>query len=61
MTDAGVWERSLQPPEAKYIFARPPSKTAEFEVKNRHESVEKTKPKHLLVLLLLFFEILKYV
>jgi len=30
------------------MFASPPTKTAKFEVKIRHESAEKTKPKHLL-------------
>jgi len=33
---------------AKSIFAPPPTKTAEFKVKNRHEKPEKTKPKYLL-------------
>jgi len=31
----------------KNIFALSPTKTSEFEVKNRHESAKKTKPKHL--------------
>jgi len=40
--------------EQKY-FCAPPTKTAEFNVKNRHKSAKKTKPEHLCVLLLLFF------
>jgi len=44
----------------KNIFAAPPTKATEFEVENRHENAEKTKPKLLCVLLLLF-EVIKFV
>jgi len=33
--------------ESKIYFCGPSNKTAKFKVKNIHESVEKTKPKHL--------------
>jgi len=40
----------------------PPIKIAELEVKNRHESAEKTFNQNFsCVLLLLFFEVIKYV
>jgi len=42
-------------PEARNILAPPPTKTKEFEVKNRCKNAEETKAEHLLQLLLLFF------
>jgi len=39
----------------KTIFALPPTKTAEFEVKNRRKSAEEAKSLHLLFVTVLLF------
>jgi len=36
-----------------------PTKTAEFEAKNRRKSAKEAKAKHLLFVLLLFFEVIR--
>jgi len=41
-------------PGAKNIFAPPPTKTAEFEMKNWCESTKEAKAEHLLFVLLFF-------
>jgi len=42
-------------PESKTIFAPSPTKTAEFEVKNRRKSAEKAKALHLLFVISVYF------
>jgi len=46
----------LRQQRAKNIVAPPPTKAAEFEVKNRRKSAEKAKTKHLLLLCLFYFK-----
>jgi len=48
-------------PGAKYIFAPPPTKIAEFEGENKRNSVEKTKQNILLFVISVIFEVIKYV
>jgi len=42
-------------PGDKTIFALPPTKTAEFEVKNRSKSAEEAKALHLLLVTSVYF------
>jgi len=51
---SGDVARALTPGD-KTIFAPPPTKTAEFEVKNRRKSAEETKALHLLLVTSVYF------
>jgi len=46
---------STRRPVTKNIFVPSPTKTAEFKMKNRHESAEITKPKHVLCVFSVIF------